>query len=559
MPLLKKSLVAALLATAMFSPTVAWALPAFPGAEGMGAEALGGRGGAVYIVDTLSDDPAAGVTLREAATAAGARTIVFAVSGNIELSSILEVRNDNLTIAGQTSPGGIAVTGYPMRLRASEVIITHMRFRRGSQSGDPETEGESLYVGDGKNIIIDHCSMSWGTDETMQVGSYWGDISGVTISWSMVYSGLQDPHPKNTDHGFGLLVSDKFYTSNPPELSVHHSFLAHHSNRSPKLMGNSLVDFRNNVVYNWYAQTGPRLILGAVDTDRLPRANIVSNYMKAGPTTDPSKCYPAGSRSYFSSNAGSGTTFPTVFVLNNLGCGRALDTDPEWRITKEFGSTLVDQGWQAAIPNPISAGIPITTTEMTVAYADTVLASVGATRPARDSGDAAVLADYENGTGSLVADVTYPDDFPTFPTPAPPADSDADGMADAWEVAEFGDTVRDGTGDEDSDSYTDLEEYLHLLGGYTDGDVPGTGGSGGMAAGGGMNAGGGANAGGGMNAGGGAVNGDSDTGGSSSGCSCRLSDDATAPGGVVMWFVGSVLLARRRRRSKRRSAGIAAR
>lgn len=448
-------------------PAYVSALPAFPGAQGFGANSVGGRGGKVIKVTNLNDSGPG--SLRAAVQASGARIIVFDVSGYINLESVLEIRNPYFTIAGQTSPGGIAVTGYPVRILTHDVIITHMRFRRGSHRGDVEKEGESLFLGNGYNIIIDHSSISWGTDETFQVGSYWGDIHGVTISWSIIAEGLLDPHPEN-NHGMGLLISDKFYREKPPEVSIHHNYLAHNYVRQPKLKGDVLIDFRNNVSYDWYHQQGGMLSKGAIDTSKLPRINIVDNYYNCGPNGNT-----AGCSGFFSSDgAVAGVDVPagaqnTVYVSGNTGSGsgRPLGTENEWKITKQWGTDLISTAYQKSTPWNMTAvsqtsDVAVTTTTMTSDYALKILEDVGATKPVRDSADKRVIQQYIDGNGNMVHDVAYPGDFPIFSTPMAPTDSDSDGMADNWESSRgLSVGTNDAAGDDDGDGYTNIEEYLH--------------------------------------------------------------------------------------------------
>ncbi|MES9851797.1 MAG: hypothetical protein ABW170_08195 [Candidatus Thiodiazotropha sp. L084R] len=464
---MQKILFSLILTIILCLPGYLLALPAFPGAEGFGANSVGGRGGEVIKVTNLNDSGPG--SLRAALEASGPRIIVFSVSGYINLESVLEIRNPYFTIAGQTSPGGISVTGYPLRILTHDVIITHMRFRRGSHRGDVESAGESLFIGNGYNIIIDHSSLSWGTDETMQVGSYWGDVYGVTISWSIIAEGLQDPHPE-PNHGMGLLISDKFYDSMPPEVTVHHSYIAHQRSRSPRLVGDVLVDYRNNVVYDWYHQTGAMIHKGAIDTTKLARANIIGNYNKRGPNGNDNGCV-----GFFSSNgAVEGGTVPveaqnSVYVSDNKGCPRPLGTEDEWKISKEWGSDLISTDYQKTTPWDMAneaqqAGIPVTTMTMTEDYALRILQYVGATGPVRDTADARVVQQYIDGNGDLMDDVSYPADFPIFSTPPVPTDSDSDGMADSWESSRgLNASANDAAGDDDGDGYTNIEEYLHYL------------------------------------------------------------------------------------------------
>lgn len=174
---------------------------AFPYAEGHGRNATGGRGGAVYVVTRL-DDPASKPegTLRYAVEKSGARTVVFAISGTIMLERELKTKNDNLTIAGQTSPGGICIANYPFTINSDNVIIRFIRFR----PGNINTDNDGLGGSDNKNIIIDHCSVSWGTDEGLSV--YGSEYT--TVQWCLVAQSLRATPAKITGekfntHGYG--------------------------------------------------------------------------------------------------------------------------------------------------------------------------------------------------------------------------------------------------------------------------------------------------------------------------------------------------------------------
>lgn len=250
-------------------------LEAFPGAEGYGRYTTGGRGGKVYHVTTLEDTGKEG-SFRWACERSGARTIVFDVSGTIMLTKELKLRNGNVTIAGQTAPGdGVCIANFPFVISAPNVIIRFMRFRLGNEAlkiNNKAHEGDGLGGMDSRNIIIDHCSVSWSIDECLSVyGS-----RDITVQWCIASHSLVNAGHSKGSHGYGGNWGGS-------GASYHHNFMTNHGSRTPRLgprpgtQTDERMDLRNNVIHNY----GGNAIYGGEGMN----VNIVNNYFKPGKAT----------------------------------------------------------------------------------------------------------------------------------------------------------------------------------------------------------------------------------------------------------------------------------
>ena len=248
---------------------------AFEGAEGCGKYAAGGRGGREYVVTSLEDDGSEG-TLRYAVEAEGPRVVTFAVGGDIHLKAPLNIENPYISILGQTAPGvGITIRDHNVFISADHTIIRYLRFRMGASSGQ---EADALGAKRCSNIIIDHCSMSWATDEN---ASFY-NINDATVQWCIISEALNASVHHKGQHGYGGIWGGR-------NVTFHHNLFAHNKSRNPRfdhpriyspqelLTGRGTVDFKNNVVYNWNIKA----IYGGEEG----WFNVEDNYFRPGPAT----------------------------------------------------------------------------------------------------------------------------------------------------------------------------------------------------------------------------------------------------------------------------------
>lgn len=474
--------------------TKSFALPAFPGAEGMGAATIGGRGGSVCIVDTLSDNTADGTTFRDCTTASGPRYVVFKVSGIIDLTTNLEVFNPYMTIAGQTSPSGITIVGGEVQIYTHDIIITHMRFRSGeyrceAEQGDYRRSFEVTGCGylqnpacsstsdvQAYNVIVDHCSFSWGPDNVTGVN---GNAQDVTFSWSTIAYGSQNGCHQETNHNLGFFVWGSMAGGLPAvpgaKVSLHHSLILGNRFRLPENNGSSFLDSVNNVIIDGDGGYTHFLDNGQGNAT----ANVVGTYRLKGYGENQINRRSIGVKDYDKV-----ITEGHIYITGSLDDYRTTQAADQWSAQRFWmADLLLDVSWKRLTPFSTSGysgnGIPITPTVIDRIYAGYVANNSGATKcqagDCQDGVDVMVRSDYARGYGRYIDGSTI--DTLEEITPiinyvslaAAPTDSDSDGMADSWEMTNFGTLTQLPAGDYDSNGYDNIEEYFHALAGNNTG------------------------------------------------------------------------------------------
>lgn len=412
---------------------------AFPGAEGFGKYTTGGRGGKVFIVTNLNDEGPG--SLREAIRRKEPRTIVFAVAGNIKLESSLDINYGNLTIAGQSAPGGgITLQNYPIKIKADNVIIRYIRSRMGDEK---RAQDDAISAIGQKDIIIDHCSFSWGTDES----ATFYDNENFTLQWCIISESLNESVHEKGQHGYGGIWGGM-------GASFHHSLFAHHKSRNPRFNGaryhkqpeKEVVDFRNNVIYNWKSNSS----YGGEEGNH----NVVNNYYKPGPAT---------SKSSFSRIVKIWPPYGTFYVSGNI-----MHDQPA--VTQNNRKGIDGDDPDSALVNKPIKVVAIPEQSADKAF-EAVVKSAGASH-SRDDVDQRVLQEVKDGVAKfgknkdgIIDTQAEVGGWPVLPTGKPIKDADKDGMADDWEKL----NKLDPNDAEDTSLftldkyYTNIEVYLNSL------------------------------------------------------------------------------------------------
>lgn len=467
--------------------TEAVPIPSFPGAEGFGASTPGGRFGHIIFVTNLND------TLdRNSKDYLGSfrwavehtwqdspddpynqgRIIVFKVGGMIKLVDQLIIKNPFITIAGQTAPGdGITLRGEQLTIATHDVIIRGIRVRVGDD-GLPTCCRDGINISttnansDVYNVILDHCSVSWGIDENVSTWISSGKpyrTHDITVQWSIVSEGLYDSihvdegESSPAPHSMGLLLGPQG-TSN---ISLHHNLLANNNARNPRLDGVNQVEVVNNVIYNW--GNSP------TDIGSAPlKAHIIGNYYKGGINSSSRDII-------FQDNQNQNTL---VFIDSNyvdFQRQRDLDTtqtrypkDDQHAVILQQNSGVVVE-WYTNSPPYFMANAPIfnsglVSTSPLTAY-PIVLSSAGAFP--RDAVDQRVVLEVISRTGSHINSQNEIGGWPNYSAGIAPTDRDNDGIPDSWELVHG---INPDSGDDASNvsdrapsGYTWIEEYINSL------------------------------------------------------------------------------------------------
>jgi hypothetical protein len=440
-------------------------VPAFAGAQGGAALTKGGRGGRVYEVTNLNDSGPG--SLRACVAASGPRICVFRVGGTIQLASALVVTQPYLTVAGQTAPGGgIQISGKNLTdavlgVWTHDVVWRYTRMRKGYNSATPRGTGGTVSLREGTyNVIFDHVSLTWTQDENFTV---WAVRSpsphSISLSWSIVAEPLGQ-HPMDIiTGGQTRALADALV-----DVDMHHNFILNSGHRHP-LSKDKRTRFVNNIVYNW--ATYPAQFGGGIWAD------VIGNVFKYGPLSRVGQheiqVFPNG-------NATTANGSPSVYAVGNMGPSNSDPAADNWssmvyEVTAEGGSEIGVLSSSYRRNAPLApAGIPITA-DPASDLESMMLPTVGSSArldcngkwiPIRDSTDTRLVNEYNTNRGIVPTTEADVGGFPVIASGTACADTDHDGMPDAWETARG--LIPNDASDGPrllSDGYTNLDHYLN--------------------------------------------------------------------------------------------------
>lgn len=386
--------------------------PAFVGAEGAGKWSKGGRGGRVIAVTNLHD--AGPGSLRAALESREPRTVIFRVSGTIELMKPLRIMHPYITVAGQTAPGaGICLKGQELQIGGThDVVVRHLRCRPGDKTSKAG-ELDAISIWDCRDVIVDHCSATWSTDECLSVTN---DSDRVTVQHCLIAEGL-------TEHSYGSIIG-----SHDGAISFLHNLYACNRSRNPRPGGYQAdlkrkdepgprIDFRHNVIFNWDSGPGYTGAGDAAQPERIAM-NYAGNYLKPGADTSPA-CRARAFTIYKGAAA-------ELYLDGNFveGAPGKSGAQPDLLLIQPGTTLLLREKPLEFEPVPAKK-----TARETYAA---VLSDVGAVKPRRDAVDERIIAGVRDGSGRRRMTIDA-DAWPTLNSMDAPSDEDGDGLPDAWE------------------------------------------------------------------------------------------------------------------------------
>ena len=442
-------------------------IAAFAGAEGGGALSKGGRGGRIIEVTNLNDEGPG--SLRAAIDASGPRIVIFRIGGTIKLDTRLTIKNPYITIAGQTAPGGgILINGKNAKgatlvINSHDVIIRYLRVRNGAGGGTEEDD--TIGIQAGYNIIIDHCSVSWSTDENLSTWAWehekWGEPKNITWSYNLVAEGI-------LDHSKAMLTGASTGTEadKMTNIDIHHNMFLHHYDRNPFIKHKS-GRIVNNIAYNW---SGYGLATnGGVHFD------IIGNLFVEGPNYNPENSVMVigltgrdDAATYDKLNCPNDC--PYLYVKDNKSPNHQTSDDPWDALSIDWNShTPVPDEFRRTKQLPDQV-FPITIID--VSELDTfLLQSIGANQKLDESGnmitnrdavDERLIEEYKAKTGTVIRSEAAVGGLPSISSATPYPDNDGDGMSDIWEKSIGLDSSdsSDGNQDRNNDGVSNIEEFL---------------------------------------------------------------------------------------------------
>ena len=469
-------------------------LPVFPGAQGFGTTTRAGRGGSICKVTNL-DDSGPG-SFRYCAELSEPRNILFTTGGTIEVTKPIEIKHPFVSIYGQTAPGSgillrssIDSTGPPIRIMTHDVLLQHMRIRAGG-SVHSTCCRDALSIanntpGEVYNVVVDHNSFSWGTDEIVDI---WYDSNNITLSYNIVSEGLHNNHSNESGPaGRGVQIGSE----NSYAISLHHNFIAHAFQRNPLVMGGGVVDVSNNLIYHWISRGGEQQTQfngqkvnwvknNFVSRVKNPHLTLVRQKLNAltgnkiGYLQDTTERLQESWVTWGDLLVTAGN-FPTsMYLEDNIGYHRDSMGQPQWKIAFTDWNTPYDPSLEFHKAQRFEA--PYVSEIPALDLAKELPDIVGALLPKRDQVDNRIIREFRERRGKM-PDCVAEDDladtkkcennaggWPLMERGTPATDSDQDGIPDSWETAhELNPHLADSHSDLDNDGYTALEEWIHSL------------------------------------------------------------------------------------------------